>query len=158
MKLVHCKKCGAAIVTEDALLERMQDMVNELAEKQRKCKRQIDRDSYAAQIKSITKMMTGIRHHYSQMEERKTTVLSELSEITHFILANNRVTPDELDVLRKIAREKADKKNKAEQAEIERIYGEYKTTYDPFNRSNSDKTANQAIRHLKNHSFNERIG
>ena len=33
MRLIHCKKCGAAIVTENVLIERMNDAVHELNEK-----------------------------------------------------------------------------------------------------------------------------
>lgn len=33
MRLIHCKKCGAAMVTEDALIERMEDTIHELNEK-----------------------------------------------------------------------------------------------------------------------------
>ena len=39
MRLIHCKKCGAALVTEDSLLERMSDAIHELNEKARKEKK-----------------------------------------------------------------------------------------------------------------------
>lgn len=35
MKLIRCRKCGAALVTEDALIERMNDTIHELNEKAR---------------------------------------------------------------------------------------------------------------------------
>ncbi len=62
------------------------------------------------------------------MEERKTSVLNELSEIIHYIRFNNLVSDEKLDELRKIAREKAKEKNKKDEREIKRVYGEFEST------------------------------
>lgn len=39
MRLIRCRKCGAALVTEDALIERMNDTIHELNEKARHSKK-----------------------------------------------------------------------------------------------------------------------
>ena len=39
MRLIHCRKCGAALVTVDALIERMNDTIHELNEKDRHSKK-----------------------------------------------------------------------------------------------------------------------
>lgn len=145
MRLIHCKKCGAAMVTENALIERMNDTVHELNEKARRSKHGGIAKSYLAEAASVTKMMKGIIHNTAQMEDRRITVACELSEIVHYLRENKLVSDEKLEELRKIAREKANKKNAENQKEIDRIYGEYKAKYTPYNNTKSDPTANRAI-------------
>ena len=145
MKLIHCRKCGAAIVTENALVERMNDAIHELNEKARKAKNGKMANSYLAEAASVTKMLKGIIHATTQIEERRTTCMCELTEIVHYIRSNNLITDEKLDELRKKAREKAKEKNAANQKEIDRIYGEYKALDTPFNKTKADSTANKAI-------------
>lgn len=49
MKLIRCRKCGAALVTEDALIERMNDTIHELNEKARHSKNGKIAKSYLAE-------------------------------------------------------------------------------------------------------------
>lgn len=145
MRLIHCKKCGSAMVTENALIERMNDAIHELNEKARRSRNGKAANSYLAEAASITKMMKGIIHNTAQMEDRKITCAMELAEIVHYIRFNNLVTDEKLDELRQIAREKAKVRNAENQKEIDRIFGEYKSLYTPFNNTKSDSTANKAI-------------
>lgn len=148
MRLIHCKKCGAALVTEDALVERMNDTIHELNEKARRSHNGKIAKTYLAEAASVTKMMKGIIHNTAQMEERSTTCQLELTEIVHFLRKNNLITDEKLDELRKIAREKAKVRNAENQKEIDRIYGTYKSLYTPSNNTKSDPTANRAISHF----------
>lgn len=148
MKLIKCKKCGSAIVTEDALLERMNDTIHELTEKARNPKNKKNANSYLAEASNVTKMMKGILHNTAQMEERKVTCSLELSEIVHYLLQNNLITHEKLDELRAIARNKAKERNIQNQKELDRIYGNYKSLYTPCNKTKNDSTANKAIEAL----------
>ena len=149
MRLIHCKKCGAAMVTENALIERMNDTIHELNEKARRSKHGGIAKSYLAEAASVTKMMKGIIHNTAQMEDRRTTCSCELAEITHYLRENNLVSDEKLDELRAVARKKAEVKNAENQKEIDRIYGEYKSTYTPSNKTKADPTANKAMSNLK---------
>lgn len=149
MKLIHCKKCGSAIVTENALIERMNDTIHELNEKARRSKHGGIANSYLAEAASVTKMMKGIIHNTTQIEERRTTCSCELAEITHYLRENKLVSDEKLDELRQIAREKAKVKSAENQREIDRIYGVYNSSYTPFNNTKSDPTAKKAIRNIK---------
>lgn len=149
MKLIHCKKCGSAIVTEDALVERVNDTIHEMNEKARRSKNGVVAKSYLAEAASVTKMMKGIIHNTTQIEERRTTCSCELAEITHYLRENKLVSDEKLDELRKIAREKAKVKSAENQREIDRIYGVYNSSYTPFNNTKSDPTAKKAIRNIK---------
>lgn len=107
MKLIRCRKCGAALVTEDALIERMNDTIHELNEKARHSKNGKIAKSYLAEAASVTKMMKGILHNTAQMEARKSGSSYELSEIVHYIRENDLISDEKLDELRKTARERA---------------------------------------------------
>lgn len=149
MRLIHCKKCGAALVTENALIERMNDTIHELNEKARHSKNGAIAKSYLAEAASVTKMMKGIIHNTAQMEDRRITCHMEMAEIVNYLRANNLITDEKLDELRQIAREKARVRNAENQKEIDRIFGEYKLLYTPFNNTKSDTTANKAIARTK---------
>ena len=149
MRLIHCKKCGAAMVTENGLIERMNDTIHELNEKARRSKHSGIAKSYITEAASVTKMMKGIIHNTAQMEDRRITCACEMAEIIHYIRVNNLVSDEKLDELRKIAREKAKQRNAENQKEIDRIYGVYQSSYTPFNNTKSDPTANKAIARTK---------
>ena len=149
MRLIHCRKCGAALVTEDALIERMQDAIHELNEKARHSKNSRIEQSYIREAASITKMMKGIIHNTAQMEDRRMSCTLEMAEIVHYLRFNNLITDEKLDELRQIAREKARIRNAENQKEIDRLYGQYKSLYTPFNNTKSDSTAQKAIARMK---------
>lgn len=107
MRLIHCKKCGAALVTEDALIERMNDAIHELNEKARHSKNGKVAKSYLAEAASVMKMMKGIIHNTAQLEDRKVTCAAELSEIVHYVKENNLISDEKLSELREKARKRA---------------------------------------------------
>lgn len=146
MRLIHCRKCGAALVTEDALIERMNDTIHELNEKARHSKNGKIAKSYLAEAASVTKMMKGILHNTASMEARKSGSSYELAEIIRYIRENNLISDEKLDELRKTARARAKIRNEENQKEIDRIYGKYRGSYIPSNNTKSDKTAEIAIR------------
>ena len=149
MRLIHCKKCGAALVTDDALIERMNETIHELNEKARKSKHGGIAKSYLAEAASVTKMMKGIIHNTAQLEYRRTTVQAELSEIVAYINKHNLIPDDVMNELRKTARMKAKERDAENQKEIDRIYGAYNSLYSPVNKTKADPTANKAIRKTK---------
>lgn len=149
MKLIHCKKCGSAICSEDALIERMNDTIHELNEKARHCKNGKIARSYLAEAASVTKMMKGILHNTAQLEERRSTLQLEQSVLVRYLRENNLITDEKLNELNQIAREMAKEKNAETQKEIDRIYGKYTSLYTPSNKTKSDPTAVKAIRNVK---------
>ena len=69
----------------------------------------------------------------------------ENTEIVHYLLENNLITQEKLNELMAIARKKAEIRNAEDQANIDRIYGTYKSQYIPANNTRADPTANKAI-------------
>lgn len=144
MRLIKCKKCGATVCTEDAMIERMSDTIHDLHEKARHSRGE-NKQSYMQEAAAVKKMLTQIIHTTAQMEDRKTTKNMELTEIIHYIRENHLITDEKLHELQENARRKAEERNKADQEVIEKVYGEYKTTYNPFNSTKADKTSMSAI-------------
>ena len=146
MKLIRCKKCGTVVSSSDTYLEQMILAMNE-------CNRKAltgpkyDRNSYVQQAIQIRKMITHVQHLTYTMEERKATVLSELSEIVHYLRVNNLITDEKLNELRDIARHRAALKNKQEEEAIDKLYGNFENLF--VNRTRSDTTANKAISRYK---------
>lgn len=149
MRLVKCRKCGASIVTDDGLIERMNDTVHELNEKARRAKNYKIYNSYLNEAANVTKMMKGILHNTAQMEDRRITCNCELSELTHYLIENNLITYEKLDEIRARARKKAEERNKENQKEIDKIYGKYTSLYTPSNQTKADPTAKRALNHMK---------
>lgn len=146
MRLVKCRKCGTPIMMDSYFVENMFEAMQEINEKARKTKNDTLRLTYLQQAKQIQKMITQVQHRNTQMEERKTMVTCEMSEIVNYIRKNNLVSDEKLDELRKIARERAKIKNAEEEKIIKNIYGEFENMM--VNRTKKDTTANKALRHL----------
>jgi hypothetical protein len=103
-----------------------------------------DKNFYIQQAAQIRSMMKQVQHLSSQMEQRKVAATCEMSEIVHYLRNNNLITDSKLDELRIIAREKAETKNKQEEAKINAIYGDFENNF--VNRTKNDITANTAIK------------
>lgn len=147
MRLVKCKKCGTPIMMDSYIVEQMFIAMQECNEKARKSKNNIDKMSYLQEAKQISKMITQIQHRTTQIEERKTTYLCQLSALVHYIRENNLISDDVLSEIKDTAREQARIKNEADTKVIKRIYGEFENTM--TNRSVKDTTANKALKNVK---------
>ena len=148
MRLIHCRKCGAALVTEDALIERMNDTIHELNEKARHSKNGKIAKSYLAEAASVTKMMKGILHNTAQNGRQESGSSYELSEIVHYI-REMILFPMKARRVKKNCKRKSKIRNEENQKEIDRIYGKYKGGYVPSNNTKSDKTAEKAIKNAE---------
>ena len=143
MKLVKCRKCGTAVMTDDTLLESMIGTMNELNKLAIKDKS--NRPAYQQQVKQLTKMINQVMHRTSAIEMRKCLQSEKLSVLIHYLFENNLITMEKLDEIEIIAKERVKKKNAEDEAAIEALYGAYKSDF-TFNKTKSDPTANRAIR------------
>lgn len=148
MKIIRCKKCGSPVCTDEAIIERMSDTIQELHEKSRHSKG-LKSQSYLAEAAAVKKILVQIIHCTSQIEERKETKTAELGEIVHYLRAHKLITDDKLDELKEIARQKVKAWNKADENHIKELYGEYKSHYVSYNNTKADPTANKAIKNVE---------
>lgn len=130
MRMIRCNKCGTMVASSDTALERMMDEAREERKLAKKEEIEGNRLLLSAKnrrenAKQLDKLANQIRHRYCQIEERKTTLVSEMGEICHYILTNDLITPEKLDELRAKARADAKIKNEADEREIEALYKDY---------------------------------
>ena len=145
MKLIKCKKCGTVISSSDTFLEQMMLAMDEYTKKAIKAK-STDKILYIQLASQVKSMIKQVQHLTSQIEIRKITVQCEMSEIIHYLRNNKLITDSKLDKLRQIARNKAEIKNKQDEADINKVYGNFENVF--TNKTKSDKTASEAIRNL----------
>jgi len=142
LRLIRCRKCGTAISSFDNYFEQMILAMGELNQKALKCHGS-DRNLYLQQIAQLKSMIKQVQHLSGQIEERKTTVLCELSEIVHFLRENVVIADSTLSYLKEIGRKKAKIKNQQDEAKINAIYGDFENIF--TNKTKRDETANRAI-------------
>ena len=144
MKLLRCRKCGTVITTQDAMVENMLaeiNKINDLAIKASKNKEKQVAALYMQQSAQLSKLMKQIIHIASQLDESYRRLNQEKGVLVHYLFSNNLITEDKLHELEKKARERAAEADKKDQAEIERLYGDFCSIC--TNRTKSDPTANR---------------
>lgn len=146
MKLVKCRKCGTAVMTDDSLLE---NMVEEMNECNRKAIRSdsAERHMYVQQASQLKKMIVQIQHRTTEMETRKNSNVTFLANLKTHVVQNGLMTWEQLDEIEDKARKDAALKDKKDSEAIEEIYGSYRNSM--INRTNKDNTAKQAFKNIK---------
>lgn len=145
MRLVHCKKCGTMISTEETAIERMYDEIKEERMKALNCKTN-EAAVHLQNAKQMLKIVNQIQHRNSQLEDRKVTCQQELSVLQCYLLDNKLITPEKLNELRKIARIRAEKMNQEDRRQIDLLYKNY-SKY-TGNKTKVDKTYKQGIKNV----------
>jgi len=143
MRLIRCRKCDTVISSSDTFLEQMLLSMEDCNKMAKNSNTYADKTLHIQRASQIKKMIVHTQALTYQLEERKVTVLSELSEIVHYLRANKLIDDDKLSELKDIGRKKAEIKNKNQQREIDKIYGNFENLF--TNRTKADKTATNAI-------------
>lgn len=146
MKLVKCRKCGTAVMTDDTLLETMVDEMNECNRLSRTTKDPSKRNSYLQQASQLKKMVTQIQHRTTEMETRKYSNLTTLARLKAFVVENNLMTWDQINEIEDKAIAESKLKDKKDSEDLEKIYGSYRNSM--VNRTNKDTTARQAFKNI----------
>ena len=147
MRLLRCRKCGTFITTQDTMVENMMEEINRLNRLAEKAARGKDKsliNVYQQQSAQVSKLMKQILHLTAQKDAAYRVEKQEKSVLVHYLLTNNLITHEKLNELNEIARIKVEEKNKADQAEIERLYGDFESTL--TNRTKNDPTAKAAMK------------
>ena len=143
MRLIHCKKCGTMIATDETAIERMYDEIKEERMLAAKSKNSKEAAVHLQNAKQMLKIVNQIQHRNAQLEDRKVTCQQELSVLVHYLRDNGLITYETLDELRKIARERAEKMNKEDEKQIDLLYKSY-SNY-TSNMTKADPTCKCAI-------------
>lgn len=142
MRVLHCKKCGVMVGTDEAVIERMLDEVRaerNLARKDRK-----NAPIHLQNAKQMQGMITQIQSRYGDLERRKTICSEKYYVLKEYLLENNIVSKQEIREVEDMAEQRAVRKNMKDEQEIQKLL----KSYDNYtgNKTKADPTADRAIR------------
>ena len=144
MKMLYCRKCGAPVISGEAMAQEILDRITDAAERAKRGpnRRKLAALAEAAEYRSVYK---SLMHNITQKEYADAVAPEILRELTAEIRARKLLTEDEIGSIYDRAKESARAKSKAAEREIERLYGRFETE---SNKTVSDPTADAAISRL----------
>ena len=141
MKMLYCRKCGAAVITDEDLAQRILDRANEAANRAVHCPGKY-KPAALHEAAGYRAMYKALMHNISNRDYAEAVTPLILATLTKEIKARGLMTEEEIAVIYDKAREQARIKKLAAEKEEQRIYGEFEAA---CNRVKADPTANEAI-------------
>ena len=147
MKLIKCKKCGTPIISNDLMLQRLLDGMQEANKNALKAKNGSQKNVYVQQASQYKQLIKSITHTTAQLEERHRYLNAELKELVRYLAENGIMTYDEIGLIQNKAREKAQKGMDEDKKKLNKLYQD---GYNELsNNSKLDITYNKAIRTIR---------
>ena len=144
MKLIKCRKCGTPVVSNDLMLQRLLDGMEEANNNAIRSRNHSQRNVYVQQASQYKQLIKSITHSTTQLEERKLYINAELKELIKYLVDNKLMTYDEIGMIQNKAREKTRKGIEEDKKKLDKLYKEAHNEL--FNKSKSDTTARSAIK------------
>lgn len=147
MKLIKCKKCGTPIASNDLMLQRLLDGMEEANKNAMKSRNNSQRNVYIQQASQYKQLIKSIIHTTTQLEERHRYLNAELKELVRYLADNEIMTYDEIGLIQNKAREKAQKGMDEDRKRLNKLYQD---AYNELsNNSKVDATYKQAIKTMR---------
>ena len=147
MKLIKCKKCGTPIISNDLMLQRLLDGMQEANKNALKAKNGSQKNVYVQQASQYKQLIKSITHTTAQLEERHRYLNAELKELVRYLVENGIMTYDEIGLIQNKAREKAQKGMDEDKKKLNKLYQD---GYNELsNNSKLDTTYNKAIKTIR---------
>ena len=147
MKLIKCKKCGTPVISNDLMLQRLLDGMQEANKNALKAKNNSQKNVYIQQASQYKQLIKSITHTTAQLEERHRYLNAELKELVRYLAENGIMTYDEISLIQNKAREKAQKGMDEDKKRLNKLYQD---GYNELsNNSKLDTTYNKAIRTIR---------
>ena len=144
MKLIKCKKCGTPMASNDLMIQRLLDGMEEANKNALKTKNGAHRNAYVQQASQYKQLIKSITHATTQLEERKTQERAELKELVRYLMDNNIMTSEEIALIQDSARKKVAIVVKEERQKISKLYQD---GYNELsNKSKSDITYKKVVK------------
>ena len=144
MKLIKCRKCGTPVVSNDLMLQRLLDGMEEANKNALKANNHKQRTAYIQQASQYKQLIKSIMHITQQTEKRGRYLECEIKDLTSYLVDNNLMTYDEIGIIQNKARERANKEIEEDKKKLDKLYKE--SHNELFNKSKSDTTARSAIK------------
>lgn len=143
MNVLRCKKCGAAIVTDDVFFQRLLDRIDETTKKAEQCKNGSLRAVYIQEISTYKSMYKSYMHNLSKLEEMQNKDTYKLREIIRYIRDRELISEDQIKKIYELGEKRATENARLVKREISLIYGKFDSM---SNRTKADPTAEAAFR------------
>lgn len=144
MKMLYCRKCGAAVITDEDLAQRILDRANEAANRAVHCPGKY-KPAALHEAAGYRAMYKALMHNISNRDYAESVTPLILTALVKEIKARGMMTEEEIAAIYDRAREQARVKKLAAEKEEQRIYGEFEAA---CNRAKADPTANAAIANI----------
>ena len=144
MKLIKCRKCGTPVVSNDLMLQRLLDGMEEANNNAIRARNYSQRNVYVQQASQYKQLIKSIMHITQQTEKRGRYLECEIKALTSYLVDNNLMTYDEIGIIQNKARERANKGIEEDKKKLDKLYKEAHNEL--FNKSKSDTTARGAIK------------
>lgn len=142
MKMVRCQKCGATVISDETFLQNVLDAVdacNRNAHKAKGAEKQV----WCQQAAGYMSMFKSFMHNLSRKQEANDKHTQILGELRAYILTNNIMTREQLDVIYKRGEARAAAIARQADKEMQAVYGEFETA---CNRTLPNPTEREALR------------
>ena len=122
MKLIKCKKCGTPVASNDLMIQRLLDGMEEANKNAIKSKNHSQRTAYIQQASQYKQLIKSITHTTTQHDERHRYLNAELKELVRYLAENEIMTYDEIGLIQDKAREKAKKGMEEDKKRLNKLY------------------------------------
>lgn len=144
MKMLYCRKCGAAVITDEDLAQRILDRANEAATRAIHCPGKY-KPAALHEAAGYRAMYKALMHNISKREYAEAVTPLILTALTNEVKARGLMTETEIAAIYDKAREQARMRKLAAEKEEQRIYGDFEAA---CNRANADPTSKEAIANI----------
>lgn len=141
MKMLYCRRCGAAVITKEDLAERILDRANEAATRAIHCPGKY-KPAALHEAAGYRAMYKALMHNISKREYAETVTPLILKALTDEIKSRGLMTEDEVRKCYTRGEEMARAQRLAAEKEERKVWGEFEAA---CNHVKADPTANEAI-------------
>ena len=141
MRMLYCRKCGAAMFAGEDLAQTLLDRANEAANRARKCPGRY-KAALLHEAAGYRSMYKALMHNITKREYAEQVIPAMFKALTDEIKAKQLMTDAELRTVCDRGKAVAMAQKAEAEKEAERIYGEYESA---CNKTMRDDTANAAI-------------
>lgn len=142
MKMLYCKKCGAAVISDETLLQSILDRMDDAQEKALRAKNNAEKQILLHQAAEYKTMYKSLMHNITSREYAEAVIPYILREMLSVVKDRKLLTDAEIEKIYADGKVKAKKVQDHTRKLEKEIYGDFEAA---CNRSKRDPTADAAI-------------
>ena len=142
MKMLYCKKCGAAVISDETLLQSILDRLDDVQERALHAKSGSEKQILLHEAAEYKTMYKSMMHNITQREYAEAVVPYILREMLITVKGRKLLTDAEVEKIYADGKAAAKKVQEHTRKIEKEIYGDFEAA---CNRSKRDPTANAAI-------------